>query len=806
MARLAAWCFGRKWIVVALWVGAAVGVFSTLGGIGGARYESQFQLPSSDSRSGLDVMQNEFAKLGGGGFGGSIVFTTPRGVADPAVRSAMTAYFDKVAAMPRVRVTSPYEGAAGASQISKDGRTAYATIELEGTIDRTETGELGQRIIDAKPRVADTQIEVGGQVLSTFKPPSSEMIGIAFAIVVLIVAFGSVLAMGMPIAVALAGVGLGTGAIGLLSHSQSIPDMATTIGAMIGLGVGIDYALFIVTRYREGLHQGLDPEDATVTALDTAGRAVIFAGLTVVISMLGMLIMNLKFISGLGIAAAVTVLVTMIASITLLPAILGFAKDRVEVTRWRGLIAAGLMAVALLGVGLKLPAMAMVAAPLALVVLVAGFALAPLKAKVPQRAVKPKESTLAYRWSHAIQRRPWTAVVAGIVLLGLLAVPLLSLRLGSADEGNFPRSTTTRKAYDLTSAAFGPGFNGPLLLTVTGGGSSVVPKVIDLSKALGGLRGVDRVVGPIPNTIDPAKPIDQQAVVAAMGTADAFLFRVIPTTSPQDVRTQQLIDRLRDTDLPRLTEGTGLKVHVTGAVAITHDFATYLGERVPAFLAVVLALSFLLLMVVFRSLLVPLKAVLMNLLSIGAAYGVIVAVFQWGWAGNLLRIDGGPIEPFLPMMMFAIVFGLSMDYEVFLLSRVKEEFDHTGDPRGSVADGLAATAQVITAAAAIMVVVFGSFMFDDLRVTKMFGLGLAVAVFLDATLVRMLLVPATMELLGAKNWWFPGWLDRLIPTIDVEGHEHHEHSDGISPAAGGEDEHAASEDGPTPVATGTHSG
>ena len=567
--------------------------------------------------------------------------------------------------------------------------------------------------------------------------------------------------MGLPIGVALGGVGLGLGATALISNIVTVPEFATTLGAMIGLGVGIDYALFIVTRYREGTRMGLSPEEATVQAMDTAGRAVLFAGITVVISLLGMLLIGLGFIAGLGIAAATTVAVTMAASLTLLPAFLGFARERVEVTRWRGLIAAGLVAVAMLGLGLKIQPLVF-AAPLALIVLLAGFAIAPLKRQVTHRPPKPLRETFWYKWSHLIQAHPWRSLTAGLVLLGVLAVPVLSLRLGFSDEGNFAKDTTTRQAYDLLADGFGPGFNGPLTVAISLDDPSAAAALPALAEAIGAAEGVASVSPPIPN--DPAAPV-------------AALIQVIPASSPQSEATEQLIERLRSDVVPAAVAGTGLTAYVTGFTAVGVDFTSYLVKRILLFFAVVLALSFLLLMMVFRSVLVPLKAVVMNVISIAAAYGVVVAVFQWGWFSGLTGVSPAPIEPFIPMMMFAIVFGLSMDYEVFLLSRVKEEYDRTGDARNSVADGLAATARVITAAAAIMVVVFGSFLLEENRIVKLFGLGLGVAVLLDATLVRMLLVPATMELLGEKNWWLPSWLDKLLPRLNVEGPSH----DGMHP-------------------------
>ena len=434
---------------------------------------------------------------------------------------------------------------------------------------------------------------------------------------------------------------------------------------------------------------------------------------------------------------------------------MGFVRDRIEVTRWRGLVAAGLVAVALLGLGLGFRPL-LLGVPLAGVVLLAGFVFRPLRGIVPRRAHVPMQQTLAWRWSRLVQSHPWIALIAGAALLLAMAAPVRSLHLGFADDGNFPEETTTRRAYDLLAAGFGPGFNGPLIVTAEVQNAQDRAAVGPLLAALAAADGVVSVNGPLPS--DFANP----------ERSSAYMVQVYAATAPQDPETAELVDRLRADVLPAAVEGTTLDVSVTGFVALGVDFTNYLAGRTPVFFAAVLVVSFILLMVVFRSVLVPLKAVVMNLLSIAAAYGVVVLVFQQGWLGSWIGVDAGPIEPFIPMMLFAIVFGLSMDYEVFLLSRVREEFDRSGDARGSVADGLASTARVITAAAAIMVVVFGSFVFEDNRAIKMFGLGLAVAVLLDATVVRLLLVPAAMELMGARNWWVPRWLDRLLPRLTID--------------------------------------
>jgi RND superfamily putative drug exporter len=764
MRRIGAWCFDHRLAAVGAWLLALVAVFGAAGAIGPA-YDTVLDIPDSDSADGLAVLTEQFPDLGVGSQSGTIVFRARQGVDDPEVRAAMEGLFARVDAgfpgpdgvpeAPGATVVSPY-AAAGEGQVARQGplagRLAYAQVNLAPDVDMTESGLIGQAILDHAPAVEGLEVVPGGAALAQSAPPSSELIGLAFAVVVLMFAFGSVLAMGLPVAVALGGVGAGIGATILLSNLYALPDFTTTVGVMIGLGVGIDYALFVVTRYREGVHAGLPARQATVAAMGSAGRAVVLAGVTVVISLLGMVVMGIRLVTGMALGASVTVLLTMVSSLTLLPALLGLARDRIEVTRWRGLIAAGLVAVALLGAGLGMAPLAAAGAGLAGATLLAGLAVRPLRREVPRRPPRRRRQTAAYRWSRAIQRRPWLALGAGAVVLLVLAAPVLGLRLGVADEGNEPLGSPTRRAYDLLGQGFGAGFNGPLLVTAVpagGDGGDPAAAVRALAGTLARTPGVAAVTPPLPD--DPAAP-------------GAFLLTVVPTTAPQAEATEHLVDHLREDVIPAAAAGARLDVDVTGSTAANFDLATYLGRRVLLFFAAVLGLSFVLLLVVFRSLLVPLKAVVMNVLAMAATYGVVVAVFQWGWGGRIVGVAGAPVEPFIPMVLFAIVFGLSMDYEVFLLSRIREEYDRSGDAVASVADGLAATARVITAAAAIMVVVFGSFVFEDGRVIKMLGLGLAVAVLLDATLVRMLLVPATMELLGDRNWWLPGWLDRRLPA------------------------------------------
>jgi RND superfamily putative drug exporter len=780
-SRLGRWCHDHRWWVVGLWVVALFVGNGVLSAVGGAQTNADFSLPDVESKRGTDILEDSFGGQGAG-FGGSIVFRAEDGVDDPQVRQEMEGIFADVAGVDGVaRVGSPYDEEGDrlvASEGPDAGTIAYAPIDFDPGLDEAEFIGVGEDVRAAVPDALDgVQIELGGQSLAEFDQPTSEALGVAFAIVILILAFGSVLAMGLPIGVALAGIGMGGIVAGFLSFIIHPPSFAEVFGIMIGLGVGIDYALFIVTRYRENRHTGHDIRTSIAIALDTAGRAVLFAGTIVVISILGMVVMGLSFVTGMAVAIATVVAATMLASLTLLPALLGFAGANIEVTRWRGVLAAGFVAMGLAGVGLGFAPLTvgfLVAILLVLPGLLAavsnligrrapifarfGHALerltpARLHREVPRRNRTALRETAAYRWSRVIQHRPWPAVIIGAVTLIVLALPIFVLRLGFSDEGNYPEDTTTRQAYDLLADGFGPGYNGSLMLV------SELPEGTDedvLDDFGAEIAGVDGIASVSPPMVSEGN--------------DAVAWEAIPTTAPQDAATTDLVERLRSDVVPGASEGTGLDVAVAGTVPVQVDFAHYLSQRLVYFLGAVLVLSFLLLMVVFRSLLVPLKAVIMNLLSIGAAYGVIVAGFQWGWFGGVLDFDGAPIEPWIPMMMFAIVFGLSMDYEVFLLSRIKEEWLRTRDSRTSVADGLAATARVITAAALIMVFVFGAFLFEPDRIVKLMGVGLATAVLLDATVVRMLLVPATMELLGDWNWWLPRWLDRVLPNIEVEGH------------------------------------
>ena len=757
---LGRWCFRHPWRVFAAWLGFAVAAGLTAGLVG-ASYSAALSTPDSESDRAADVLEAHFGNLGSN-IGGSIVVKSSSGVDDPAVRSALTEVFAAVDAIDQVTVNSPYDPGGRqfiAQQGPHAGQIAVAEVEISRSFNIIESGDLSERIhelIDHSGlrEMPGVQIEVGGQWLTAQEPPETEAIGLAFAVFVLIAAVGSVVAMGVTVGTALIGVGIGALTITILSNVATVPDIAPTLGVMIGLGVGIDYALIILNRYREWIRSGFGPLEAVGAALDSAGRSVVFAGATVVVSLLGLLLMGLPFVAGLGLSAAITVSIVMAGSMTLLPAVLGLMRNRMATTRVRGMLAASLVAVALLGFGLGIRPL-LAGLPAAAAVLVAGAfggPRNPLRRILHHRQPKPLRDTAWYRLSRVVQRRAWLFALGGTAVLIVAAAPVFALRLGFSDEGNFPPDSTTRKAYDLIAEGFGAGANGPLLIVAETSGTEDFVALLELTTALNQTDGVTAASPPFPSP-----------------DGGAALIRVLPATGPQDAETETLVHTLRDSVIPRSMDGTGVDPLVGGAVAFQIDFSDYIAGRMLIFFGAVLGASFLLLMAVFRSLVVPLKAVIMNMLSIGASYGVLVAVFQWGWFGSVLGIQPAPIEPFIPMMLFAVLFGLSMDYEVFLLSRMKEEYERTGDPVNSVADGLAATARVITAAAAIMVVVFGSFVLEEERVVKLFGLGLATAIAIDATLVRMLIVPSTMELLGARNWWLPAWLDRIIPNLRVEG-------------------------------------
>jgi RND superfamily putative drug exporter len=705
LGRVATSCYRHRRRVLLAWIVALVVVVFLGRSVGGSTTTS-FSLPNVESQQAFQLLQARFPARAGDS--AQIVVATPVGVRSPAVRARVERLLAQAAAIPHATgVVSPYVDAG--RRISADGTIGFATVQFDERA-RDLPKSVGQRLVDdaARANGHGVQLEAGGQVVQNVvrpKPPSSELFALLAAVAILLIAFGSIIAMGLPLVTALLGLGIGIASLPLFAVVFDMPTFATQLAAMIGLGVGIDYALFIVTRFRQELHAGRDPERATAVALSTSGRAVMFAGCTVVISLLGMLLMGLSFVQGLALGAVTAVLLVMAASVTLLPALLGFAGRSIDTWRLPGL----------------------------------------------HRDESAHRRSLAYRWSRQVQRHPWRFALAGLGVLLVLCVPVLSLRLGTSDAGNDPTSLTTRRAYDLLSRGFGPGFNGPLVL------AAQLPSPASRS-VLEGLRGrlvrTSGVASVAPAQVNPA--------------GNAAVLTIYPSAAPQAASTADLVQHLRHSVVPAATAGTGVIVKIGGNTASGIDLSSYLGRRLPWFIGAVIFLSFLLLTVVFRSLVVPLKAAIMNLLSIGAAYGIVVAVFEWGWLGSFVGTKGGPIDAFLPMMLFAVLFGLSMDYEVFLLSRVREEYGRTRDNATAVADGLAATARVITAAAAIMISVFLAFVLGDLRVIKLFGLGMASAIFIDATLIRMLLVPATMELLGDANWWLPRPLARVLPDIDIE--------------------------------------
>jgi len=746
LANLARFCVRRRRLVVfGIWIPLII-VISALSSFAGSNFSTKFSLPESESSEVFELLSDNAPTLAG--FTGQIVVRAEQGITDSAVQAALTEVFDKVKEIDGVSIISPY---AQVSQISPNGNIAFAQVDISFR-SQEEAHAVGSEIEALGNNVAvnGVTVEYGGEIFAKFELPPSELYGLFAAIIILVLAFGSVLAMGLPIGTALAGLVLGSSIVTLLSNVVGMPDFTISMVAMIGLGVGIDYALFIVTRYREGLVAGLSVEDAVVNSVDTSGRAVIFAGLTVIISLLGLFLMQLSFTNGLAIGASTGVLFMMIASLTLLPALLAMAKHRIDITSRAAMAAlASFLVLAVFAIVKRSMPIFISAVAIAIAITALSFIVKPLRVALPQRKTKPKEQMFWYRWSRFVQHRPWRSAIAASTVLVILALPLASIRLGTGDTGNSPTNTTVRRAYDLLAEGFGPGFNGPLYITVQGE-TARTPSALET------------FVTTIKNT--PGIAFAQSIPASQDGSLSLVL--AYPTTSPQDIETSRLIADLRENVIP----ATGVQAKVGGWTAGGDDFATAISHRLPRLFIGVLLLSFVLLMIVFRSILVPLKAVIMNLLSIGASFGVLVAIFQWGWGISLIGVGkAGPIEAWAPMMLFAIVFGLSMDYEVFLLSRIKEEYDRTGNNADAVADGLAASARVITAAALIMVCVFAAFVLGYDRQLKLFGLGLAIAVFIDATIVRMVLVPATMELLGDRNWWIPKWLNRVLPTIDVEG-------------------------------------
>ncbi|MGW0966938.1 MMPL family transporter [Streptomyces sp. NPDC002516] len=712
---MARWCYRHRLVVLLLWAGALFGLgFAAT--TAGTDYANVFSLPNTDSKRAYDQMEKAFPNSAGDT--DTVVWKVAHGtVKDASVRSRVQPVLDEIAGMKGVgQVAGPYQGERGAGQISKDGRIAYAQITFAEQANAVPK-DLVQKVVDTAQGAerAGLQVELGGQAIQRVQEPPTglaEMVGILAAAVVLFLAFGSLFAMLLPIGIAIFGVGTGLFSTQLLSHTTAIPDLAPLLATLIGLGVGIDYALFIVTRHRRGLLRGLAPEESAVVALNTSGRAVLFAGGTVCIALAGMLVTNLRFLDGVVIGTSLTVVFSVLAAVTLLPALLGVLGVRVLSRRQRRKLAEG--------------------------------------GPEPERA-----SGAAARWSMTVQRRPRTIAALALAVMAVLAVPVLSLHLGATDQGNDDAKTTTRQAYDLLAEGFGPGFNGPLLVVATKGDTDV------LAKNIGGTPGV--------------------AAVAALPSANGVtVIQVVPASSPQSVRTDHLIDTLRDRVIP----DAGATAHVGGVTAVSKDFATITGDRLPWFVATIIGLGFLLLLIAFRSLMVPLTAALMNLIAAAASFGVLVAVFQWGWGlGPLGLGKEGPINAFLPVIMLSLLFGLSMDYQVFLVSRMHEEWVHTRDNARAVRVGLAETGRVINSAALIMVCVFLAFVLSGDAGAAMAGVGLAAAVALDAFILRTALVPAAMHLLGDSNWWLPAWLDKRLPHLAVEPAE--EPSGDAAPVPGG---------------------
>jgi len=700
---LARWSTTNRRLLVALWLLVlAVSVSVWLGF--GSRSVDDFHLPRTGSQQARDLLRTGFPAQAGDQE--QIVLHARKGtLVDRRLRHRVETMLARVRALPNVTsVSDPYR--ARPRTLSTDRTIGFATVALGRSSKHDTTTELVAMATAA--RSPALEVELGGPAVEQAQRTaigSSMIVGLAAAIVVLLLSFGSVLAMGLPIVTALCGLGTGMGLIALASRAISMPDFSGELALMIGLGVGVDYALLIVTRYREAYRSnGADVDTAVAVAVNAAGRAVIFAGVTVVISLLGMMVLGISFLNGPAIASSIAVLLVLAASLTLLPALLSLVGHRIG-----------------------------------------------KPGRTRRRERTSRGPGFWDWWLRRIQRRPWLAAFAATALLLVLASPTLGLRLGNTDAGNDPRSQTTRHAYDLLAQGFGAGFNGPLLFAVR----LAHPRdraTLDRLAAI--LRRTPGIAAVAPPRVGPS---------GSVAAVSAF-----PTTSPQSRATVSLVSRLRDDVLPPLERATGARVYVGGFTASQIDFANVVASKLWVFVLSVIALSALLLLVVFRSLLIPLQAAVMNVLSIAASLGVVVAVFQWGWLGSLFGIEGGPIQTFLPVMVFAIVFGLSMDYEVFLVSRIHEAWVHGSSASESIRLGLTRTGRVVTAAAAVMVVVFASFILSGDRTIALFGLGLASAVFLDAVVIRSVLLPAVLELLGPATWWFPYTLDRILPKLAIE--------------------------------------
>jgi RND superfamily putative drug exporter len=765
MLKLTHWCIAHRRSVVVTWVAVAV-LTTVIAGAVGREYATNFTLPGTQSQRALDLLKRDFKSQSGDV--DTVVFHTARGTIDSsAVRAAMTPLIKGLGNDPDVvGVISPYS-AHGAVEVSKDRKTAFATINYRKPANQLPNA-AGKPVLNQIQaiHVPGLQIAAGGQVIENaegFSIGPATAVGVIAALVILLLTFGSLAAAGMPLITAGFGLISGVALIGLATHVTSMSNVSPELALMIGLGVGIDYALFIVTRFRENYLLLGDVEQAVIGAMDTSGRAILLAGTTVVIALLGMFVTGVSFMYGLAIAAVITVLLTMFASLTALPAMLSRFGPRIVRPRGarRGLLRR------------RAPA-STAAASTAAAVPGTPTAAAPVAAAVP--ATPPRSRWR--QWSHTVQRRPWPLAVLSLAVMVAALLPVFGLRLDTSDAGNDPSNTSSRQAFDLLAQGFGPGFNGPLLLVTqlssSGQAATVLPALRDAVAATSDVGAVT-----------PAR-------IAPSG--DIGVMEVYPRSAPQASATTNLVNRLRNDVVPPLERRLGAPILVGGFTAGSIDFSHVLAGKLPLFIGVVVVLSALLLFVMFRSLVIPIQAAAMNLLSIGGALGVTVAVFQDGFLGGVLGIEKGPIEPWIPVLMFAVVFGLSMDYEVFLVSRVREQWVRRRDASEAVADGIAFTGRVITAAAAIMVCVFLSFMLGDERTIKEFGFGLAAAVFLDALVVRCVLLPAVLELLGPTTWRLPHWLDARLPHINIEGSEAH-----ALPDPGSLEDHQAAELESTPT-------
>ena len=718
MASLARWCFRNKRKVLLIWFILLIGIGGTANRWGDS-YNTSFSMPGTDSTKALSLLQSMDVKASGDT--DQIVVHALNGgkVTDPAVKQTVQGMLAKVEKVHGiVSATDPYAVVGGkpSGDISTDGTIAYSTVTFSGdqtTINLDDVKTLVSTAQSAKSSTLD--VELGGNDIEGTEQSgtgSSEGLGYIAALVVLLLAFGSLVGALLPIVIAIFGLGVGTSLIVIASHGLTIPALAPILAALIGIGVGIDYALFIVTRFRNNMRQGLSHEDSVVRALDTSGRAVVFAGITVCIALLGMLTTDMSFLSGTGVGAAIAVGTVVLSAITLLPALLGFKSVGKRVLSRSGR--------------------------------------RKLRASGP---VTGEPTGVWASWSKVVEKRPKILALIAVVIMGVLLIPTTHIRLGSSDQGNDPTSTTTRQAYDLLAQGFGPGFNGPLEVVAqldSPGDAATIPKL----------------------AADIRQQPDVATVIAAPVTPDAKIATifVVPKTSPESVQTTDLVNDLRGNVIPPVEQGTTMHAYVGGVTAIYEDFASDMVSKLPLFILAVVGLGFLLLLIAFRSLLVPLTAAVMNLLAAGASFGVIVWVFQYGHGSDTLGLGGaGPVESWLPVMMLAILFGLSMDYQVFLVSRMHEEWVHTHDNRRAVRVGQAETGRVITAAATIMMCVFLSFLLIGQRPVAEFGIGLTAAVALDAFVLRMLLVPSLMQMFGKANWYLPAWLDRIVPKLSIEG-------------------------------------